>query len=203
MKAKILTSLFIVSLLCFSCQKETNPGIDVFPDNIGDEWTYKIIDNNSIVKVQVVGQGQLPNGVDAKIWKYSYSLPNYTDSLWVTYINSDIRFYYKPCWTCPNPMPEEYLHFIMPLSVGDSWHTNAPYGDTTKVLKKVNLTEPVGFITNVYCISKFRGPVTNSWTFDTIYFKENVGIVKFNQHEFSLGPSIGNGTWELIQYNLK
>ena len=207
MKTKIFIAPVIFVFFIFSCKKETNQLIDIFPNNVGFEWTYRLYDNNNVntIKVQIVGEGVLPNGNNAKIWRYTYIYPSktYIDSVWVTDSNNDVRFYFNPCWSCTNQMPPERLHYILPFIVGQYWYTDADYGDTTKVLKQISVTVPAGSYNDVFCISRVQGYVENSWKFDTLYFKEHVGLVKFNQHENSLGPSIGDGTWELIKYNFK
>jgi hypothetical protein len=43
----------------------------------------------------------------------------------------------------------------------------------------------------------------NTWAKDTIYFKEQIGLVKFSQNEFDLGPVMGNGVWELESYHIQ
>jgi hypothetical protein len=204
MKAKKLLLLLLV-ILNISCQKDntTQPN-DYFPNKLGYQWIYKLTTNSiDTVKVEIVSQGTLPNGVSAKIWKYTYKYASqtYIDTVWVSYINNNVRIYDNPCSTCTDQMPLERLHYILPLSVGKSWFTDAAYGDTTKVLDQESISVPKGTFTNVFRLSKVRGHVTNSWTNDTIYFKEQVGLVRLNQNEFNLGPVIGNGIWELISYN--
>ncbi len=206
MKTKILLLQLFLFILNISCTKDNSQQIDYFPNNLGYQWIYKLTSSDiDTIKVEIVGEGTLPNGVSAKIWKYTYKLPTliYIDTFWVSYINNDVRIYDKPCFTCTDKMPFERLHYILPLNVGKSWFTNAAYGDTTKVLDQESISVPEGSFTNVFRLSKVRGYVTNSLTNDTIYFKEHVGLVKLNQNEFSLGPVIGNGIWELISYNFK
>lgn len=100
-------------------------------------------------------------------------------------------------------MSPSFLRYILPFRVRSFWYTNAPYGDTTKVLKQTSVAVPAGNFTNVFCIAKTVGYVTNSWTKDTLYFKNRVGLVKFKQNEYNLGPVTGDGTWELVRYTLK
>jgi len=206
MKTKIFLLLFILGIMDISCKKDEKQQNDYFPNNIGYQWIYRWTNNNlGTIKVEIVSQGILPNGVNAKIWKYTYknTSQTYIDTVWVSYINSDVRFYDNPCRTCSNQMPFERLHYILPLNIGKSWSTNAPYGDTTKVLNQESVSVPMGIFTDVFRLSKVRGYATNSWTNDTIYFKEQIGLIKLNQNEFNLGPVIGNGVWELISYNFR
>lgn len=204
MKTKIFLLLLLLGIIDISCKKDEKRQIDYFPNNIGYQWIYRLTNKNvDTIKVEIVSQGILPNGVSAKIWKYTYKLASqtYVDTVWVSQTNSDVRIYDNFCKTCTSQMPFERLHYILPLSIDKSWFTNDAFGDTTKVLNQENLSVPEGSFANVYRISKARGYVTNSWTKDTIYFKEYVGLVKLNQNEFNLGPLIGNGIWELIKHN--
>ena len=205
MKTKFLLQLLFLVILNMACNKyETVQPNDIFPNKIGYQWVYKLTSNSiDTVNVEIVGQGTLPNGVSAKIWKYTYKFTSHTyiDTVWVSCINNNVRIYNNPCWNCTNQMPSERLQYILPLRVGESWYTNAAYGDTTKVIEKVKVSLPAGKFKNVFCLTKVRGPVTNSFTYDTIYFKEQLGLVKLHQNQFSLGPLTGNGIWELISYD--
>jgi uncharacterized membrane protein (UPF0127 family) len=170
---------------------------------VGDSWTYRyrsIFDSSShVIKVKVVGKGTLPDGERAKLWKYTY--PNYTDTLWVTSNDTVAKIYYKPCLPCTPKMGALRLRYVLPLKVGNSWHTEAPYGDTTKVLVQKIITVPAGTFTT-FEISKTLGYVTNSWTQDTLWFKNKVGLIKKSQWEYSLGPSYGDGIWKLKSYHV-
>jgi len=212
MKAKILL-LLLLTVLYTSCKKDNivktqqiDQQIDNFPNKSGYQWTYRLATYNGnidTVKVEILGRGTLPNGARAKIWKYTYIYPSrtYIDNVWVSVNNNDVRIYDNPCRTCTNQMPYERLRYVFPLSVGNSWFTSALYGDTTKVLDQESVSVPEGTFSNVFRLSKVRYPVTNSWTNNTIYFKEHIGLVKLKQNEINLGPVIGNGVWELINHN--
>lgn len=198
---KRILPLVILILLLSSCRlfnAHHNPFVEDFPNRIGDSWTYKYTEGNGnqqYIKVRIVGQDTLHNGEKAKIWQYKY--PNFMDSVWVTSNDSEAVFYNKPC--C-NRMPIQRLRLLFPLNVGNSWHTDAPYGDTTRVMDESTITVPAGTFRNVYRISKTMGYVTNSWTKDTLWYKNKVGIIRKSQAEFSLGSLPGNGTWELQSY---
>lgn len=198
---KRIASLAIVILLLSSCRlfnAHHNPYVKKFPNRIGDSWTYKYTESNGTqhyIEVRIVGQDTLQNGEMAKIWQYKY--PNFVDSVWVISNDTEAVFYNKPCCST---IPLEKLRLVFPLNVGNSWHSDAPYGDTTKVLNQSTISVPAGTFENVYRISKTVGYVTNSWTKDTLWVKNKVGIIRKSQAEFSLGPLPGNGTWELRSY---
>jgi hypothetical protein len=209
MKKIALFLMALVMVICSSCKKD-NQIIQIqtqnFPNQVGDSWTYRLTSNNNIdtIKVEIVGQGFLPDGTSAKIWKYTFQYPFQTqiDTLLVTYINNDVRMYSSFCWTCPNSPPFESLHYSFPLSIGKLWVSNVAYHDTTKVLSQESVSVPVGTFKDVFRISHRNGFIVNSWTYDTIYFYAQIGLVKQNQNEYNLGPVIGNGIWELISYKV-
>ncbi len=100
-------------------------------------------------------------------------------------------------------MPYERQRYVLPLQTGNIWFTNSIFGDTTKVITQSPLTVPAGTFENTYELSKKRGYVTNSWTSNQIWLTPNVGLTKLNQGEYSLGPLLGNGLWELDNYSLR
>jgi len=177
-----------------------------FPDQVGDNWTYRLSGmNDGTIEVIIVGGGKLPNGDSASLWQYTYHYTNQTsiDTVWVSITGNDVSIFDNPRYTVPGTMPFEKMHYNLPLIVGNSWHTNGMYGDTTKVLNKVNVNVPGGTFNDVFQLSKVRGYIVNTWAKDTIYFKEQIGLVKFSQNEFDLGPVMGNGVWELESYHIQ
>ena len=177
-----------------------------FPDRVGDNWTYRLTGiEDGTVQVMIVGRGKLPNGDTASLWRYTYRYTNLTsvDTLWVSINGNDVSVFDNPRFVVPGTMPVEKMHYMLPFIVGNSWHTNVAYGDTTKVLNKVDVNVPGGTFRDVFRLSKVRGYVVNTWAKDTIYYKEQIGIVKFCQHEFDLGPDTGNGVWELESYYIQ
>lgn len=200
---KFILMFFLVAIIS-SCKNDIQTKqTQYFPNQVGDNWTYRLSGSSvGTIHVEIIGQGILPNGDEASLWQYTYNITNQTfiDTTWVSVIDNNVRIYNSPCLTCTETMPIERMNYILPLNTGNSWHTNATYGDTTKVLKQLNIIVPSGKFNDVFQLSKVRGYVTNSWTKDTIYMKEKIGIVEFSQNEFNLGPVIGNGNWELVNY---
>lgn len=196
-------SFFVILLIALpSCRlfNSHNYFVGDFPNKIGDSWTYSYTGSNGsshVIQVKIVARGKLPNGETANIWQYKY--PNFTDSVWVMSNDTVAKFYYKPC--CGR-MPSQKLRLLFPLEVGNSWHTSAAYGDTTTVLSHAAITVPAGTFKDVYKISKTVGYVTNSWTKDTLWFQNKVGLIMKSQAEFSLGPMPGNGKWKLQSYSV-
>jgi len=193
-----LTLLLLSSCRFFSVQH--NHFTNDFPNTVGDSWTYVLTDdsgNSDILKVTIVAKGKMSNGQAATIWQYDY--PGFTDSLWVVSNDTAANFYRNPGSSSTS---RPVLALVMPLQVGNNWSTDVPYGDTTKVLSKTSISVPAGTFSPVYKISKTVGYVTNSWTKDTLWYKNKIGLLKKSQAEFSLGPLPGNGTWELKSYTI-
>jgi len=199
--------LVAVITLFYSCRNDIMvTQKQYFPDQVGDNWTYRLSGvNDGTIQVIIVGGGKLPNGDRACLWQYTYHFTNVTfiDTVWVTITGNDVSIFDNPCSTGSNMMPYERMHYVLPLIKGNSWHTNVTYGDTTRVLKQLTVNVPSGTFNDVFQLSKIRGHIVNTWTNDTIYFKEHIGLVKFSQNEFSLGPVLGNGVWELESYHIQ
>jgi hypothetical protein len=202
--------LLLVAGLLIACHKSgTLPPSTVFPNQIGDQWVYKYSPSGdpaadtSTIEVTIVGQAALPDGESAKIWVTNYSdIPNYPDTSLVVDSPATVKIYFNNiCLGCTNKMPEERRRYKFPLQVSDQWIYNL--NDSTTVLHELSLDVPAGNFPNTFQLSKTVGYVTNSFTRDTIFITPGVGVTKFIQNEFSLGPFRGNGLWELASYRLK
>jgi len=202
--------ILAISILAFtSCRNDNitnykSASTFTFPNTIGNHWHYKYSEGGkaiSYIDVDIIGQGKLPDGQNAKIWVYK--ILNYTDTTYVVSDNSLVKIYDEPCWPCTTQMPYERQRYLLPLKTGNIWFSNASYGDTTKVITQSSLTVPAGTFENTYELSKTRGYVTNSSTSNRIWLTPNVGLTKLEQSEINLGPVLGNGIWELDNYSLK
>lgn len=206
---------FFILVLITSCTKESNQtpntsSNQIFPNEVGNHWVYKYDDGNSnseqYIYVDIVGITTF-QGQSATIWTSTLqdaSNSKYLlDSSYVVVDNDTAVFYAPPCLTCtPQPVYEK-RRYVFPLQVGNFWFTDKFFGDTTKVLNEKSLTVPAGTFKNTFQLSKTIGYVTNSFTKDSIWLTPNIGMTKYYQNEYSLGPIPGNGTWELTTYNLK
>ena len=202
-------------LLLTACTKENNRTANsssnqIFPDEVGNHWVYKYNDGLSnsqqYIYVDIVGKTTLA-GQSATIWTTTLQDASNTkyliDSSYVVVDNEKAVFYAPPCLTCtPQPLYEK-RRYVFPLQVGNLWFTDKFFGDTTKVLNENSLIVPAGTFKNTFQLAKTVGYVTNSFTKDSIWLTPNIGMTKYYQDEYSLGPIPGNGTWELANYNLK
>jgi len=205
MKIPLLLLLALFSVLSFSCKKEVVHAEDYFPNEVGYQWNYRWLNDDAIgtIEVKIVDSKFLSDGQEAKVWQYTYNIESniYIDTLWVINSSNNVSIYNNFYLTDSNQMPYEKLHYIFPLEDGRQWFTNVPQGDTTKVLNREMISVPIGSFDDVFRISKDIGYATNAGVNDTLYFKEHIGLVKYCQHEFLLGPVLGNGVWELMDYS--
>lgn len=188
------------------------PSNQIFPHEVGNHWVYQYDDGHSnteqYIYVDIVGTGTLPDGQRATIWTTTLqdatNMKYLIDSSFVVVDNQKAVFYYgTPCWACTTQMPDEKRRYVFPLQVGNVWFTDKFFGDTTKVLNEDSLTVSAGTFENTFELSKTVGYVTNSYTKDTIWLKQGIGVVQYHQNEYSLGSIPGNGIWKLSNYNVK
>jgi hypothetical protein len=193
-----------------ACHKSKLPASNtIFPNQIGDHWIYKYSPSGDAaadtgtIQVNIVGQTVLPDGESAKIWVTNYSTaPNYPDTSLVVDSGSIVKIYFNNiCPNCTDKMPGERKRYDFPLQVSDEWVSNL--NDTTTVLAVLDLLVPAGDFPGTFQLSRTVGYATNSFTKDTIFITSAVGVTKYFQNEFSLGPLPGNGLWELASYQLK
>ena len=205
---------FSILLIIFliGCQKTNNtPSVEFFPNKVGDHWVYKYSPTLSpeidtgLINVDIVGQTTLPDGEKAKIWATRYSNdPNNIDTSYVVSVASLVKIYNGDiCLPCTTQMPGERRRYILPFVVNNKWFSALVFGDTTRVLSELNLSTPAGIFKNTFQLSKTIGYAVNSYTIDTIFLSPNIGMTKFIQEEYSLGPFPGNGIWKLAGYSLK
>ena len=205
-------ALLLSAILLFACHKSGGPAaIAAFPNQIGDHWDYKYspsgnpVEDTGTIQVDIVGQTILPDGETAKIWVTKYSNDtNYPDTTLVVDSASTVKIYFNDiCPYCTDKTPEERGRYNFPLRVSDEWIPAGYYNDTTRVLDELSLQVPAGDFPNTFQLSRTIGYATNSYTKDTIFITPGVGITKYWQNEFSLGPLPGYGLWELASYQLK
>lgn len=197
----------VLALVLISCNKERrDSGFENFPNKQGNHWSYQYRNgrngNGQTITIDVTGTSVLPDGSHAQIWLIRLE-EHVIDCTYVVSSAHQVIFYDPPCWTCTQKMPAERKRFVFPLYPGAFWTTNVPYGDTTRVLSKGPVSVPAGTFPGSYQLSKSVGYATNSYTKDTIWFTPGIGISRYFQNEFNLGPVAGNGLWELKSYSLR
>src|ERR1044071_4434193 len=207
--------IFFALFLIMSCSKEDNTTSNTasnqnFPHEVGNQWIYKYDNGSNVdqyIDVDIVGSVVLPDGQNATIWTSTLqdgaNQRFLLDSSYVVVDDEKAVFYAPPCLPCIPSTIEEKRRYMFPLQVGGLWFTDLVFGDTTKVLNDGSLTVPAGRFDNTFQLSRTIGYVTNSYTYDTIWLTPNIGMTKYFQNQYSLGPVPGNGVWELASYQLK
>jgi hypothetical protein len=201
----ILISVVLVS----SCKKENNPPANIiseFPNEVGDHWRYLYTWGIATVHldtidVDIVGTRTITGGQTAKVWAYKYKFNNYPmvhDTGYVIVDSQLVKIYLYAYGSY-----YERKRYKLPVTVGDIWTIPQNYKDTTWVLGNHAVTVPAGTFPNTYALRQERKYIVNSWTNNDIYLSPQVGLVKFDQSEYSLGDVLGNGLWELISYTVQ
>ena len=208
--------ILLLWFLIASCRKENNTPSNtslnqVFPNAVGNHWVYKYDDGytngEQYINVDIVGTVTLPSGQNATIWTSTFQDATnqkfLLDSSYVVVDDQKAIFYAPPCLPCIPSTIEEKRRYVFPLQKGNVWLTDNVFGDTTKVLTEGSLTVPAGTFDTTFQLSRTIGYVTNSYTNDTIWLTPKIGMTKYYQNHYSLGPLPGNGVWELSNFKLK
>jgi len=201
----ILVFIAVIS----SCKKENNPSqniISEFPNEIGNHWRYLYtwgfaIIRHDTIDVDIVGTRTITGGQTAKVWAYKYNFNNYPmvrDTNYVVVDSQLVKVYIYAYGSY-----YERKRYKLPVTVGDTWTIPQNYKDTTWVRDNYSVNVPAGTFTNTYELRQERKYIVNSWTNNDIWLSPQVGLVKFNQSEYSLGDVLGNGLWELISYSIQ
>jgi hypothetical protein len=72
-----------------------------------------------------------------------------------------------------------------------------------QILDELSVQVPAGNFPNTFLLSRAAGYSFNGFIKYTTFITPAVGMTKYLQHEFNLGPVPGNGPWELASYQLK
>jgi hypothetical protein len=202
MKKIILSLIIIITAFIFlnSCDDNPTDGgggsleTIVFPDKVGDTWTYEILDSihttYDTVVVTIVGSDTAANGHSAKIWEYQYL--SKTESTYVEKWGDTVNIY-------PNNSSEIPIErFIFPLHVGDGWMgDDFIFGDTTKVIDKVAISTKAGNFES-FIIQRYWNYIDNAGIINT-YFVPYHGTVKKDIRRIAIdGQHVE--LWDLIQY---
>ena len=171
-----------------------------FPNTIGYGWTYKHINfmqKEKSIQVKIVDEALLPNGLFCKIWEYNYG--NFKDTNYVLTLQDTIYVYDKTLYgniTLGGLNPK--MCYAFPLQIGKA------------VLNQSYSVQIIGTCTKQVNAGIFDGCqiVTNTCNYDnhfrldTMYFKENIGMVYANLYEINDTLLHSSGKWELSSYTL-
>lgn len=205
----------LIAFILFSFSDKRKNGVlkfskEVFPNEVGDHWTYRFngygSSGHDSIRVDIIGKLRLQNGENAKIWLYSF--PNGTDTNYVATKKDTVIFFNKNaagCDSCTTTLPTEKTRYIFPLRINKSWVAKIEYADTLKVISASTISVPCGNLPNTFMLvnmpnrSHFIGNFRKT---DTTWITPHIGISKNFQREYQMGQALGNGTWELLSYNI-
>jgi len=200
---KYYLSLFILLLLSglilISC--DDNPtnhhGNDavVFPNHVGDTWTYEIHDSTAAtydtVVVTIVGTYTMANGHRARVWEYQYlsrAESNYVDTYGnIVNIYSDKSTY--------APIDK----YVFPLHVGDYWEVTGLEAPI-EVMERGPVSTKAGDFDTSYRIRKQWSFIDDFGAIDS-WFVAYRGIVKIATHRSAI-DGLHVQFWELLSYNV-
>jgi hypothetical protein len=196
---------FLIAITCYSCNKQEEEQKTIaaafFPNETNNYWQYKYWDGNFLrnydtIDVRVIGTTTLPDGQVAQTWAYKSIKTNYKDTQYVITNDTIVKIYSK-VW---GVLRLRHI-YKLPLVVGNTWFvTNVV--DTAFVLPPQSIVVPAGtYLAEI--VYRHRAPGPNIITIDTTWFKSGIGIVKYTQGELELGPVLGTGRWDLIQYSVQ
>ena len=183
-----------------SIKKVQNDTTNDFPLQVGDSWTYHIIDslNNIIdtVSVTINNVSYLPNGTIRYLWLYKFSnkidylyLERKIDTLSFLPISSD-GFY--------NGLSK----LVLPLKVGNTW---GGIGDEMGSIDSIDtVTVPAGTFDGAFMAVQ-SGICCNDYSRIEFWIQPGVGIVKeINSIFISVEPNSRRlEKWELLSYSVK
>lgn len=200
---KILFLSGLIGLMAFSCRQNTNVSpnppksdtvtVATFPNQIGDSWTYSVLDSTTLkvqtVVVKVVGDTVFSNGGKFKIWEYRY--PDKIDTGYVNIEGDTVHFNFKSGFY--------NTKYTFPLYEGKSWLSGKSGSTHSSTVENIeSITVPAGTFKDCYQIKTTivgynYGLVTNDW------FMPGVGFIQHHIYERSFGP-VDIQVWKLVNY---
>jgi hypothetical protein len=204
----------IVLLLAFGCRKSNNNNIgtqnatDIFPNKVGDTWTYSVNDTsfsyqNPVTAVQynmtisVIDSVHLSGGIRANVWVYNY--PGGTDTNYVFQHGDTISL-------AANTVSyiDIVRQYIIPLRLHNSWQYTANSIHAITVDSQSNIIVGRNHFDNAFHIFGYAGRPDNSFNIDE-WLEDHVGVVKrhFNSFHFTTNAYQHITTWSLVSYHLE
>jgi len=188
-------SLIILSITISCNNSSTGPSpfsTDVFPNALGNTWTYAHHDSLANVSdtliVTITGETSLSNNQPAMIWQYRFS--NSVDTTYVFTDGDTVRF-------VGNSHP---FRIVFPLSLGSEWKGDYWFNDTIRVLKKEPISVVAATFLDSYKIEEIWIGLNDYGRF-TWWFVPSVGFVRIYHTGVSFGTA--NETFELISYSIR
>jgi hypothetical protein len=214
---KVAISGCIFLLFAFGCRKTDNtPGnqnaTEIFPNKVGDTWVYRVNDttvNRSSpdspsvqynLVVSVVDSIQLPGGIKANVWVYTY--PGGSDTAYVFQSGDTVHFigYVDINLRVGFTYARQY---ILPLHLQSAWAYTEPSFSNIGVDSQANIVVGQNHFDNAFHIFGYAGMPDAGFTIDE-WLENNVGVVKrhFDPSGMLIDPRHVTA-WSLISYHLK
>jgi hypothetical protein len=189
--------LMLSGIILISCDDTPNDhggsNADIFPNHVGDTWTYEIHDSTAAtydtVVVTIVGTDTIGTNLKVRIWQYQYL--SRTDSMIVEISGDTVNVY--PI--SPDIYQTPYERYIFPLHVGD-WWSSAILMDTTEVMGKGPVSTPAIDFDISYRIQRRWFFMDNAGAVD-YWFAAYFGMVKIAIHRSTIS-GLHVEFWNLI-----
>lgn len=212
-KKGFITVTVLALLLAVSCEQEVplapakSGTIDVFPNTLGRQWVYHVIDNlqeldpqkpdpqSDTVTVTISDFITDPGtGLEATVWRYF--IPGKPPEARPVFFIGDTVYVY---WNWDN---QDRIGLIFPFEVRDGWKTGGLFsGDTTHVDSLVSLRVPAGLFSDVFILQNQKRTLSSiDKRIMRIWFVPNLGPIRIHLHE-EHALSVGDTTWTLISHN--
>ena len=213
MRKQISTLLLIlmVLFLTLSCEKEVPLApakpvtIEMFPNTLGSQWTYYMIDNLQIIDsakqevfdtVEALIDKIIDPSTDTETTIWRYNINNGPSIIRPVFFSGDTVYFY---WNWEN---RDRIGLVFPFQKGDKWRTGGFLsGDETTVTDVITATIPGSLFENVYVLeNKIRTTVSTDSRTITLWYVPNLGFIKIHLHEEHT-QSVGDTTWTLVAHN--
>lgn len=203
----------IILLLIFGCKKgnegiSNKKALDIFPNKIGDTWTYHVVDttykSDNIDNVQeydmtvsVADSTVLPGGIKANIW--IFESPSGRDTNYVFNSADTINFA-----VLRGTQVTFIRRYIVPLRLYDSWKYTSISLNEVAVDSVGDIVVNGNRFDNAFRISGSAGLPDAMFNIEE-WVVDNVGIVKRYYSNFHLSLIIYQHiiTWTLLSYHLE
>ncbi|MEE8404393.1 MAG: hypothetical protein V3S17_03275 [candidate division Zixibacteria bacterium] len=210
-----ISKLFVILLslfLALSCEKEVPLApakpvtIESFPDRLGSQWTYYMVDNLQIIDsskpdiiidtVEASIDKTIDPSTDTETTVWRYLINNQDIIVRPVFFNEDTVYIY---WNWEN---RSRIGLVFPFGKGDRWRTGGFLsGDVTTVTDVITATIPGSLFENVFVLqNKIRTTVSTDSRTITLWYVPNLGFIKIHLHE-EHAQSVGDTTWTLVDHN--
>jgi len=207
-----LMVILMVLFLTLSCEKEVPLApskpvtIETFPDILGSQWTYHMVDNLQIIdstkpdiKIDIVHASiesiiEPATGEEVTFWRYLISQGAVVDRPIV--FKGDTVYIY---WNWEN---RDRIGLVFPFTERDSWRTGGFLsGDETTVTDVITATVRGRLLENVFVLeNRTRSTVPTDLRTITLWYVPSLGFIRIHLHEEHY-QSVGDTTWTLVDHN--